>query len=378
MTPIGITAYAMASSLGCDAVSSCAAARAGMVRASTGGDACPWPDEGEDLPFVVHAIRNRTRGFDGSARLVQVIAATFDDLERNSSCVDWPSTQTGIYAAFPDPRRRTRTLDLIEDPETLDRFESNIQPGERAELAMDDARRILARGVQTSDWSGSLSAVHAFGEGHTGFARALAAAAADIGQGKCEQALVGGFDTLLTSRTLSWLLATGRLKSEDNPVGLIPGEGGAICLVETVDAASRRGATTLAQLASVSFAEEPSAYETGGPPQGRGLATLLKQLAQASSASDNSQPWVMVDQNGEPYRAMDWGHALVRASHEDLHDALESVEHPAVSFGDVGAASGAFATLRLIHDFQRRHTRNRGWVVCSSDGPDRAALAWTR
>jgi 3-oxoacyl-[acyl-carrier-protein] synthase-1 len=85
--------------------------------------------------------------------------------------------------------------------------------------------------------------------------------------------------------------------------------------------------------------------------------------------------WVISDLNGEPYRAIDWGNALVRRIRALAEPVLWC---PALWFGDTGAASGAVALCLAARAFERSYAP-APWslVLSSADGPDRAAVIVT-
>jgi 3-oxoacyl-[acyl-carrier-protein] synthase-1 len=84
--------------------------------------------------------------------------------------------------------------------------------------------------------------------------------------------------------------------------------------------------------------------------------------------------WPIVDQNGEVFRASDWGCSLVRLRAADgLAEEGVNAWYPAASFGDVGAASGAVATCIAVEAHTRRYAPlPHALILTSSDGPSRA------
>jgi 3-oxoacyl-[acyl-carrier-protein] synthase-1 len=90
--------------------------------------------------------------------------------------------------------------------------------------------------------------------------------------------------------------------------------------------------------------------------------------------ASGSRMWFVVDQNGEVFRANDWGFGLVRLQGASGIDTAQTeVWYPAGSFGDVGAASGAVATCIALRAFERRYAPSpHALVIASGDGVDRA------
>ena len=120
---------------------------------------------------------------------------------------------------------------------------------------------------------------------------------------------------------------------------------------------------------------EPKSLLSGQAPLGEGLFAILNAVARSGSLDDDGPPWIVTDQNGEHYRAMEWGHALVRSlpSHPALADSL--LWYPAMSFGDTGAASAGVGAALVLHAFRRDYAPGRKATVLSvSEGPGRAAI----
>ena len=94
--------------------------------------------------------------------------------------------------------------------------------------------------------------------------------------------------------------------------------------------------------------------------------------AQQLLAAPPAATWFVVDQNGEVFRANDWGCSLVRMQGTNgIDSAPTDVWYPAASFGDVGAASGAVATCMAMSAFERGYSPSpHAVVMTNSDGAD--------
>lgn len=374
-TSIAITGRGMVSSLGSDVVMACAAARAGLVRPAPLELLMQSPEDGEAEAVEGHPAGELTRGFEGFARLVRLTALGLGDLLRQVPDGPWRSTQTGFYLALPDPLRIHTGLDLIAHEST--RAERSEQAREAMEEPADDiAPRLLRAAAQLAGWPVDPPLRFSTTSGHTGVAEALQRAMDDLQRGRVGAAVVGGVDSLLEEDVLMWLHNTGRLKRSGVPVGLLPGEAAAFCVLETVRTVRARGDRPLAVVQAVHLEDDDRTLLSGAPPDGIALAKTLVQAVDTAGLPHPTAPWVLSDQNGETYRALEWGHVLVRLASTLPALASPVVWYPAASFGDVGAASGAVAICVAIHAFNRGGAPNAIAVIASSaEGVRRTAIS---
>ena len=113
---VSITGIGLASALGFDVETSCAAARAGIRRAVTLDyfkiksieDGEVGSPNGHPLPFA-------TGGFEGAARFLAVARAGFTDFIRRIEVSRMPRDRTGVYLAAPDLGRPYSGTDIVSD-----------------------------------------------------------------------------------------------------------------------------------------------------------------------------------------------------------------------------------------------------------------------
>ena len=92
-------------------------------------------------------------------------------------------------------------------------------------------------------------------------------------------------------------------------------------------------------------------------------------------ATFNNTLITITDQNGESYRAMEWGNTMVRLTARSQTFAEPLLWYPAASFGDTGDASGAVSLYMSSCAFERGYAPAKTVVVISSsDGPSLAAV----
>ena len=360
----------MTSSLGHDVVTACAAFRAGLAlpRGLDNFRLHSTTDTKAEA-VICHTAREVTDGFEGRARLLRLLQSGLTDLQRQSRDGPWLSTRAEFFLSMPDPRRVSRGLARAHDKEARPAEPEEIEAEEPDEAEAADLFRNAAR---ASAWPVDPAVKFVTTSGHTGVAEAVARALVELRKGRIGAAIVGGVDSLLDEDTLWWLYVTGRLRITGAPVGLRPGEACGFLVLETRSAATSRGAAILARIDDVHEARESDTLLSGAPALGKGLA---KVLAQAHAGDRLDRAWVITDLNGEIYRATEWGNAIARASMGASSFQSLTTWHPAVSFGDTGAASGVVSLCALIEAFRRGYApADVGIVSSSSDGSLRTAI----
>jgi 3-oxoacyl-[acyl-carrier-protein] synthase-1 len=208
--------------------------------------------------------------------------------------------------------------------------------------------------------------------GHAGVFDAVQAAAGAIVTGRCSRAIIGAVDGYLDELTLSWLYDTGRLKSEDNPKGFVPGEAAAFLVLERHSAVQKRNAQALAKLVGIGYAIESNSIYDKSPCTGDGLTSAIRSALEGLDGS--TLTLVVCDLNGERYRANEWGLALPRSFGASAPPEL--LWHPADCLGDCGAAAGALNVVFGALALARRSVADGSVLVwgSSDDGERGAAL----
>ncbi len=369
--PIVITGQGMVSSLGLDAETACAAARAGLRRTAD----LDWVKfaslDGREVECAVgHAAPIITHGFEGPSRLGQLAAGALKDLTNHSLLAE--AGRIGLYLSLSSSRRHLTGVELVLDPAEKDFFLEQI---EEEEPDFDDrswTEKVVSLALRQSGIASNTPLRFVTYAGHTGFAEALAAAVAEIGRGDVDLALVGGVDSLIDERPLRWLRLTGRLKDEATPAGLEPGEGAVFLAIERKRQAQRRGARILSVLHKIALAEEDRPRMAGKQPNGRALSECIR-----SAASDQRNLWLVSDLNGETIRGAEFGNALSRVISPQTH--LLPASYPSAYFGDTGAASGGIGACLAQNAFHRSYAPLSSAVIASvDDGAGRSAFSVAR
>ena len=377
---IYITGLGMVSSLGYDVMNSCAAARAGISRA---GELDYFRmksvEDGEEISVLGHQVPNATIGFEGLVRLLILSRLALEDLLRNSSLRNLDHSRVGLHLALPDFQRVNRGIDLISDEEIR-----NSRLEDMADSPADaDEKSYGVRICQalTTQLGLTISPGHWFQyyAGHCGVASAIQGAVSALRHRDTDYTVVGGVDSLIEAETLQWLLETGRLKTDGVAVGLQPGEASAFLLLERYETAAARGARIFGRILELARATEEATLLSGKPVLGIGLSQTIVGVVAKVSKERCLPFWIVTDQNGETYRASEWGYALTRllAQMPELGDSR--LWYPAVAFGDTGAASGFIAICMVIYGFVRGYgLSDVALILSSSEDSERSSILVAR
>jgi 3-oxoacyl-[acyl-carrier-protein] synthase-1 len=367
----------MVAALGPDVLTNCAAARAGITRASSIVNYRGRSDvEGVPESIAGHQAALFTRGFEGDQRLVRLAQGALVDLLARTPHVEWASTPHRFYISMPDPRRIDTGNELIPEDdvrearqqEQLARVaEDHLVPTEPADVR---GSAIVHQAALLARWPTDPAIRYVGSSGHTGGIEAIRVARAELASGATSVAVVLGLDSLLDESTLEWLRLCARLKCDGVPTGLQPGEAGvAIALTAAADPAAAAPQAVLLQTAAD---RESRTLISGASPVGEALAAVVTR----SWTVTDADPWIISDQNGELYRAMEWGYALVRLRGQFPAFAEPTLWYPAISFGDTGAASALAAVCVAVRAWERRYApSNSALILSTSEGDARAALA---
>ncbi len=371
-----LTSLGMVSSLGYDVVTSCAASRAGLTRSvELEYFSVPDAEDGKEPNVVRHPVPAVDSGFQRVARLVRIALPAFEDVLDKGNVHELDHSKTGLYLSLPD---FDRIHDTVFDTGSN---EEEIKKGESGELLKSQKEpESLCRGLfrkltELSDCPIPEENWNEFNVGHAGVALAIEKALKDLKTGRMDHCLIGGVDSLLEEETLEWLINNKRLKTEENPVGFQPGESAAFILLERLETADRRKADISAALEGVATGFETDHLFTGKPALGTGLSETVSSLMNVVGENEQVN-WIVSDQNGEIYRASEWGNSLVRLSAR--YPALGKAElwYPAASFGDTAAASGAVAICCAAVAFERGYNLSPLAIIlsCSDKGERGVAL----
>ncbi|RYZ43755.1 MAG: TIGR02270 family protein [Myxococcaceae bacterium] len=359
---LAVTSMGLVSALGEDASGSCAAGRAALLRIQELEEAYVFdPTTREETPAYGHSVPWVTRGSTGLGRLVALGASGLRSLLRASGQEDWEkvalfvTTRGGFHARLYAEQEGATPAEAVSLQTQL---QQSLLPRMLKALGVHQAPRVQKVFL-----------------GEAGFFQALHEAAELLRQGRVEQCIVGGIDSLVEPEMVRRLDALRLLKSPSNPVGFVPGEAAAFLRLESPAAALRRKAPIEALLDSPRCQIEPFHRKSGQPALGLALASCIGATLGPGRDHDSQVGLVIAGLNGDAYRAQDWGHALIRLRGEGLLEAGVPEWYPAFPFGEAGAAMGPLGVAMAARGFARAYTppgTTLLWV--GSDTGERGAL----
>lgn len=352
MTRAIISALGAVTSVGFDAATTCASIRAGLSRPQT-IEEHEVLDRREQAPVGVngHPISLVAGGFCGVGRWLQLAAAALEDLGRS-----------GHLPEAADQAFWSTTLCYVVTP-ILD-VPRYIMHGACASDATVEAKFIAPLKARLSD-TFAPERVVLLSRGRAGVLEAIRLADEHFAKGRYERVIVLAVDSLTDAVSLDWLSAQDRLKDDDHPVGLSPGEAAVAFMIELSAVASRRGAEALGRVLAITTGTEPEAWLIGGRSIGEALARVTDQvLVEARVPLPYGAP-TLTDLNGESWRAEEFGHARVRVSRHRW--ASDDVDLPASSVGDIGAVMPALQVAIACRSFIRGYAHADHVLMTSSD-----------
>ncbi|MCY1030280.1 hypothetical protein OV207_02340 [Corallococcus sp. BB11-1] len=329
-------------------ITACAAFRAGLTQARASREFKYFPEgDNAPAPLVACAIPEATFGFSAAGRLIAIFHETLMDL-RGRVELQALGADTPLFLVLPDALERDFPM--------------------RPELREDAARRRDVLGTfvlkQAFDnlgmvWRGGW---RCFMGGHVAFAQALQAARDVIRSHEAEACLVVAVDSLLSPPTLHSLALRRCLKTEDQPVGFIPGEAGVALLLRPAKRRLDSRGPSPVLLDDVCVLESPEPERADG----RDLAACVERVLPPGPPA-SEEPLLVGDHNGEQRRALEWGNLLLhlRAAHPAWR--LERSWFPALGFGETGVVSGALGVCVVLRGLERGYARARSGVVLTSE-----------
>ncbi|MCY1080755.1 beta-ketoacyl synthase N-terminal-like domain-containing protein [Archangium lansingense] len=334
---VPVTGIGMVTSVGFGAYPACAAIRAGIVRmneldkSQRIADRPSWKP-----PLIGSPLKGLTDGYFGMGRWTRMTVDGLRDLMVNARLGGQEFEQLGIYLGLPSG--------------------GGISQERRQQLAARIAQWLQLPGLQ--------SRIRIYSEGHASALKALQDALTQLQQGRFTQAVIGGVDSLVERERLTQLWTEGRLKTDENAVGLIPGEAAAFFLVESPVQARRRKAEVLAWLEAPSVAHEPVSPASGQPCNGLGLGRAISTTLVGLTDRGAHTGLILSDLNGELYRAEEFSKMVPRAL-QHLQQPWR-LWHPADCIGDTGAASSAISVCVGARALARGYAGTDNVLVCAS------------
>ncbi len=234
-----------------------------------------------------------------------------------------------------------------------------------------EPKAFLAKLAQQSQVKLDLPRSMAAANGRAAGLMAFRRATAMLNAGEAEFVLVGGVDSLVDLYVLGTLDMQGRIRTEVNSDGFSPSEGAAFLLLTLPKTAAKKGLPPIAQALGSAIGHESGHVYADEPYLGEGLAGVFSGLL-AEAPPPSPIGCVYASFNGERYWGKEFGVARLRNSAAFVTD--HQMEHPAESFGDLGAAHGPMLAALAAHGVAKRYRHSPCLVYASSDYGSRAAI----
>jgi len=170
------------------------------------------------------------------------------------------------------------------------------------------------------------------------------------------QVLLGGVDSLVNDTDLARLGQAGRLRGA-NAQGLVPGE--AAVFVRLMREPGRE--PMVAAIHGVGLSQETDTVLSERYSQGRAMLGALRDAVNGSGPSEPDIDFVISNGNGERYQGLEM--LVTRPRFYRTRRELMATAYPAMTVGDIGAASGAL-TLMLAADSFRGHYAPGAVAMC--------------
>lgn len=374
---IVVTGLGMVSSLGTDSVTCAAAFRAGLSGAKElGGFLVLNQQENTYQSIYAHQVPFLTEGFEGLGRLVRLGWSALQDLLAQDDIRKENNKRTGVILALRDYRRPKENLpDVDVSPVQQEATIPHTNGLERKEFVQGVGKQLFQKLSNLVALRFSEPSLEIIDAGHAGVCSAIHTAVQGLRTDMHDRYLIGGIDSFLNRESLGWLAENYLMKTEELASGMQPGEAGTFMILEKHRTARARKAPIGGVISATSVGGEQENLFVGRPCRGDGLVTVLSDVFAKMSKEVSEARWIITDQNGEVYRASEWGNALVRllSNYPELQNA--KIWFPAASFGDTGAASGGVAVCQAIRAFGRNYAiTNTATVTSSSPWGERAAL----
>jgi 3-oxoacyl-[acyl-carrier-protein] synthase-1 len=296
--PIVVRSVGMVTSVGLNALATCAAIRAGVRNMSS----TRFVGASDEPLFAAQVPLPKP--WRGQRKLVKLLAASVSECIEYLPPQDWKSVPLLICLA--ETGRPGRPEDI--DESILSDLEAEI-------------------GIQFSRESTGIVAL-----GRVGGLVALAQARALMLDRGFQRVLIAGVDSLLVRQSLAWLRENDRLLTPENSNGFIPGEAAGCVLLER-DGLRDDEVICL----GVGLAQERVTIDSEEPFRADGLSHAVS-AALAEARIDISECALrLTDLSGEHYYFRETALTLSRLLR---HEGCRELWHPAECIGEVGAAIG--------------------------------------
>lgn len=341
------------------------------------------PGDSEPGPISIASVAYNLDGYQGLARVVKMLDHAWQDLLDNT-CRQRPGSDALVLMALPDPIEREFDFDYATDvQDAVDLDDTNSHRAIRRQTYCD----LITSRLYDALWKKHqldlkpLALQVVFGD-RVAFARILEKAGALLDQGHITECYLMVHDSLIGDSMLDTLWQQGQLKTADNPVGFIPGEGAAVIWL------TKAGRHKSAFKTQLSVTMDRSSFAAYSPVNNEALLSdeervswhghkMLKILAPllGDIKKQTSPRQLLIDINGQENRACEFGNLQVLLKKDNPRAQHLEPIIPALGFGETGAMAGAYAFACILASAHRVYAKSRNFIILLSERDGRRAAA---
>jgi len=351
-----ILASSCITSLGFDFNTSYASARAGLIRPSE-FDFNTTDVNGEVQKLIGYQVPLVNNDFENDSRLIQLLSCSLKELKEQFSEFNENNFKCGIYVNIPSSLRCYQYLDDIDDNGTKDYLSKKLQSLGSEIDENNRFQRILSKAVMLSGFPFKFQKAQFSTQGNRGTFELLRTAQEDIENKVVDVVIVGGIDSLHTNDNYLWLQGLNRLKTAEQPAGLMCGEAGVLFLMTGM-----HNLPGVAILNGVSLASQERKDSLGFVADG----TATFQSIQPFFNHIHTMDWVVANINGEVNKAREWGCATVKFN-KTQHEFNPQIWLPVASFGESGDADFWLSLGCAVHACIRSYAPQNHAIVINYD-----------
>jgi 3-oxoacyl-[acyl-carrier-protein] synthase-1 len=336
-----LRAVGLVSAVGLTARAAAAALRAGILRFQE----IPFHDAGGN-PIIGAPVPMIADGCQGLRRFAVLLSAAIQDAEEQLG--------GGLPKGLP------LIVGLPEEG----------RPGTPSRLERDLVGEVEANG----GWDFDRTTSRLIPTGNTAGLRAVRHARMLLEDPKIPAVVVAGVDSHLNSAALAHLESGQHLKTEDNPDGVIPGEGAAALVLTRPWEGDRT--PPLLEIPGLGIRKEEATPENGGPNTGRGLADAIRDALADAGVTSAATHFRLSDVAGERWQFSETNYAMsrtIRERHADYPLWLT-----AESFGELGAAAGPALLAIAAIAFEKGYAPGPGALCQTGTMSGDRAVAFVR
>ncbi len=342
-----ITATSAVTAVGADISQTCAAINAGITPfvehdyiTCTPSD----PEWDEPLPTYVASVPFINPYLNTSKRLTELVMPAITEVFAKSQLKRAELAKTAMFFALPLSDKSTQGLALNE---------------------------CWLSSLKSQTGLHGLASCKLSNLGNIGVLSLINEAVGLLNSGQLEQCIIGGVDSYLFPERIAYFDKNWRIKSARNVDGFIPGEAAAMLLLETKANAAKRGVKALAEISGFGQGIEEKHFASKLSSNGQGLTTAIK-AAVFNNAKPTTVSSIYCDFNGESYYAQEWG--LIKVRLAAIFESVNEFNHPADSYGNIGAASGAMLLANAVDNMQKGNTKSNVMVATANDDGQRNVI----